>query len=60
MSTMAPGNIEIMFAYGREAKRVHFDTKSGNVFFLEFTCQVAFDKGGLWCVSPLSRSANLQ
>jgi len=31
---------------GRELQRVHFDTEGGDVFFLEFTSQVALDEGG--------------
>lgn len=34
-------------AYGGEGKRVHLDTKGGNVLLLEFTSQVALDEGGL-------------
>lgn len=34
-------------SYGGEGKRVHLDTKGGNVLLLEFTSQVALDEGGL-------------
>ena len=33
--------------YGGEAKRVNLDTQGGHVLLLEFTSQVALDKGGL-------------
>lgn len=35
-------------AYGGEAKRVNFDTERCNVLLLEFSSQVALDKGGLF------------
>ena len=34
--------------YGREAKRVDFNTKGGHVLLLEFTSQVTLDESGLY------------
>lgn len=38
---------KVLLTYRGESKRMHFNTEGGNVFFLEFTSQVALDESGL-------------
>jgi hypothetical protein len=39
---------ESEISYGREAKRVNFDTERCNVLLLELAGQMALHEGGLW------------
>lgn len=41
-------------SYGRETKRVNFDTESGDVLLLELSSQVTLDESGLLCGYPVS------
>lgn len=50
-------DMDMWVTYGAETKRVNLDTEGGHVLLLEFTSQMALDKGGLFHHNELISSA---